>query len=781
MKKNKKVTFIFALFSILLLLTVSTLDMFVGFLVPAEFLMVSNITLTTLVTIAAIVFALFFIYVQVYVNRYPAQLLGNLFGFSMKTCVIAIGTLIAYGLSLILFPNRYFGHIFFWTTSCLVIICFFAFALNSVRQLSINTCVNDFVTNIKKDLSVKPDEKKFREILNNLYSIYEECITKEEYFICQIISESTQETFKDLLKEHNRLIIDKSLSEDNAVKLSTILMKHSFKQISCIKNINSPKFVFIVISTPIEYISTCISIGQYTLYKKSIDELAKYIYYSLNNDSKNVAELLYDQIDTLIDELTIENDRQEWMLYLLQKFHEMTHMCVYVKKDYGVELFAGLMQHTFYKCIDTKDEDFFNKIFDIFLEYTIRITRAQQNLDDIRVYYISISRLFIEAQITNRINRFDSLLDSIESYVIGNRNWVEFFFYYISELKNSMPLEYEQKMREKNISVLSAIISLDENPAGPIQILLPDYESDVKKNKMDSQKIKTFSDELRSLCRKAVVKDNADIYYIFLDVLNQSVLCLPKEAKDSQMELFSVYYYVLDMVSNINNQLFPKMTVYMLRLCIEELDKNKCISQDFGATIIKKLQEIASRGSYISDFLADEIIELFRIWFCDEEFLLGFLMRNSDTKQLFYKALYSIGISCIEYGKEESLRKVSNAMGWSLIHSIKRKESGENVNCLLELIIALYKISVDLEISKQTLTFLMTLFTTVGTYCELDVKYCIYQKSIIKFLSKYELETIQVAAKIRTSENTSWDDLFEGKTEIYTKKFLNKVKTEIEG
>ena len=781
MTSNKKKALVGIITLVFALICTSVLDASMSLNVPDNFTSVSTFFLTIGVGIITIIFALYFIYVQTYVNRYPEKLLGKLFGFPIKANISAIGILSFYGVSLILYPDRYLGHLFFWVSMSLSIIYSFVFALGSIKHLSVNACVNDYIENIQKSLAIKPETSEFQQILDELYSIYEECITKNEYYVCQIISESTQKMFESLLKEHNRLIIDKKLNEEDAIKLSSMLMNHTFKQIYCIRDINSPQFVEIVARMPLEYILSCINIGQYTLYKICLKSLAKKIFIYLNNDdSVQIAERLYYNIGEIVDALISEKGHKEWLFYVLETFFDMTLAYNYAKKNCGVRLFASLMRHTLEKCIRIEDDTYYEEVFGLFSKYITNIAHTQQNLDEIRLYFIGIAQMVIEQKNINRIDLFDNFLNSVQKNVISNNNWIELNFYYINLLAAKMPIEYEQKMHTKKISVLTSAISSDENPTNTIRLLLPDYENIIKNNKAELEKIKGYADELYDLCHRSIVKDNADIFYIFLETLNRSIVCLPKNAKDSQIELFSVYYKVLSLVSNINNQLFPEMTVSMLRHCIDDLDKNKSVSRDFAAYIIDKLRNIASRGSYVSNFLTDEIIDMLHSWYCEEDNELSFLVKDSESKSLFYKALYSIGTSCIEYGKEESLRKVSNTMGWSYIRSLERRDSMQNINYLFKLITSLYRIAADLGISKQTLTFLMTLYTTVGTYCELDPKYYGYQNTIIKFLSEYDINIIRIAAQIRTSENSVWDDLFKGKTDIFTKSFLGKIQKNIE-
>ena len=131
-------------------------------------------------------------------------------------------------------------------------------------------------------------------------------------------------------------------------------------------------------------------------------------------------------------------------------------------------------------------------------------------------------------------------------------------------------------------------------------------------------------------------------------------------------------------------------------------------------------------------------------------------------------------MSNIENNFETSLRRVSNAMGWMIIGSIKRGQ-GDLIKYLLERAIEIFNTAKIMKISEKTLTFIMTLFTTIGTYCCKEPRLYNYRALILEELKKVDIEIIKTAIKLRTSENDRWNDLFDNKTEELTKEFLKKI------
>ena len=112
---------------------------------------------------------------------------------------------------------------------------------------------------------------------------------------------------------------------------------------------------------------------------------------------------------------------------------------------------------------------------------------------------------------------------------------------------------------------------------------------------------------------------------------------------------------------------------------------------------------------------------------------------------------------------EEGLRRCSNTMGWFLIYSIKQR-NGEHVNYIIKLCKNMLDLSKEMEVSKKTYIFILTLFTTVGMFCCKEKSNYLYLNNILSAIKIEEASIIYTALKIRTFENDMWDELLENKT-----------------
>lgn len=165
--------------------------------------------------------------------------------------------------------------------------------------------------------------------------------------------------------------------------------------------------------------------------------------------------------------------------------------------------------------------------------------------------------------------------------------------------------------------------------------------------------------------------------------------------------------------------------------------------------------------------------------FLEEGKEYNFIVKYNEKKKLLYKSIYNIGISCIEDNKESAVRVVSNTLGWYIIRSLKNDNS-ELTNYLIERTIDLFEIAQNMQISEKTIIFILTLFTTVGTYCCKESKYQTYLNKILNALKNEGYVRIKTAIELRTNENTMWDKLYDNKTKELTQKFLRELRNKTE-
>lgn len=228
---------------------------------------------------------------------------------------------------------------------------------------------------------------------------------------------------------------------------------------------------------------------------------------------------------------------------------------------------------------------------------------------------------------------------------------------------------------------------------------------------------------------------------------------------------------------NIENKKFIELVLGIMDETIGILDSNKKISNQFGNYIIEKISSTVMHKSYAKEDNMEQII-YFLSMSMDKQEGYKFILTDNSKINLLYKTTYNIGICCIENNMERALRDVSNCLGWRIIASIDNGNSSQ-IDYLIGRTIDLYNIAKNMQISKKTIIFMTTLFTTVGTYCCKEVKNKKYLEKIKEIILKEtDVESVKTAIELRTKENNIWDELFEGKTQELTAEFLKEINNQ---
>lgn len=235
---------------------------------------------------------------------------------------------------------------------------------------------------------------------------------------------------------------------------------------------------------------------------------------------------------------------------------------------------------------------------------------------------------------------------------------------------------------------------------------------------------------------------------------------------------------ILSRTINIKNKEFIEITISTVDEIIEELDKERKISDKFGKKIIEEIAGMIIYRHQIDEYSVINLIYLLD-GFLEEGKEYNFVSQDNTKKKILYKSIYNIGVGCIEDDRENAVRTVSNSLGWFIIRSIDN-DNNELSNYLIERTIDLFRIAQNMQVSEKTLIFIMTLFTTVGTYCCKDIRYQRFLDKILDVLKNEEYIRIKTAIELRTNENTMWDKLYNNRTKELTKKFLNQLKNKTE-
>ncbi len=738
----------------------------------------TSILLPSLIGVSSIFVSCYFLIIQLYNNRYPLNIIKNkYYPFILEIICIIIYCLITGGI-LIFYNSGLFIQLWFNITSLLITIAILVISYAATNLLMINTHVDEYIKRINTQLENSIcDISNLKLILKEIKDVFEECYIKEEYYVCQNISKGTTKLFATLISEGNKLLINDTITSENFEEFYIEIINYSIYQIEIFKDCKSEYLIEDIINNNIINIEYCINTTQLHMFKEYIDSINTLILKFHKSNNELVINLLFNSYGKICKNLIDSKMEIDWLKKIFDDLYIVTFSLNYLDKNTNLKHFSKFLLFTLTDVVDCKD--IYKYLFKKLYEFSITVASSNQNFEELVVYYIKYSNELINKENLSAIKDFNNLVFEIVKYLTKKeQTWIGFLIYYLDSIEKKWEKEFSDIMIDKRVEIALEIISLDLLESHVF--ILPDFKKIVSNNIYNKDVIKNICTHFDDLFRRAVLKDNKNAFYLFSMKLNDCILSLRKESKDIQTLLFEMYSKNIKRVSYIENKIFAEILINQLEYCLNEMDKNNTISKEFGTFIIKEIAGIARDTYGINTEIINKIIRLLHN-FSSKENGLKFILTDKENIKLACRLIFIIGTESIERNKEDSLRIVSNSIGWIIKEGIDRGDSNI-VYYSLDRAKDLFQLSEYLNISKKTLTFIMTLFTTIGTYSCKEPNLTKYRDYVIKILIDIldddadDDAIIKTAIKLRTTENDIWNDLFDNKTEKLSKEFYKKYE-----
>ena len=729
----------------------------------------SELIFSSLIGLVTIWISGYFILIQLYKNTYPMEIIEKNFLKKVKMILIySILNILIGVLTLSLF-NNYVVEIYYIILFVINVIVVFYYTYRINREFTINTYVDkyfkDLADSLEKENITKNDvDKSFKDF----YKFFDECIIKDEYYVCNNISEKIGLLFKNLIEHCNKMLLNNE--EEMAEYIFEKIINSGMYQISYAKNSKTESLISNLFIQQEKNIKICIKIEKLDWFKKYIKQINL-----LSKEYKNNHNCILEELYELNMEIgkTLLEKEDEWLDWFINELYNINISLKYAFKNINLNYFGKLLTYVMVKNIeDNKNNNNKYKILIQVLEkYTYNITHINDNIEDIVIYYSIYGNQLIGNECREQVRDFIEIITNKNNRTIDNEKWNEFILYYLNITMQEWTEDFGEINRKKIIDIVLEL-SLNNSNCNYYSFL-PEYSKIIQVKKDEPKLMNEICDEFEELFIRLVINNNVNMFYIILRILKDSILTLKQNDRNAQEKLFDLYLGNLVRTVNIENKKFAELTISIIDDTIEELDRNRKISNQFGIYIIEAIADVAIYRSRIKEMNVINVTNLLSDFL--EEKKYNFIVSDNKRKELLYKSVYNIGISCIENNMENALRNVSNRLGWFIIGSISNNDSPTLTHYLLDRTIDLFKIAKNMDISEKTLVFIMTLFTTVGTYCCKDARYKGYQNKILGILIKEDYGRIKTAIELRTKENNMWDKLFEGQTQSLTQKFLKEL------
>ncbi|HCC04088.1 MAG TPA: hypothetical protein DEP51_04455 [Clostridiales bacterium] len=731
----------------------------------------SELIFSSLIGLVAIWISGYFILIQLYKNTYPMEIIEKNFLKIVKIILICSFINILIGVLVLTIFTNYVSEIYYLILFVINVGIIFYYTYRINRIFTINTYVDNYFKELGNNLekeNIKKDEVD--KVFKDFHKFFDECIVKDEYYVCNNISKKIGLLFEKLIEHCNAMILKNK--EEMAEYIFDKIVNSGLYQISYAKDCQSKSLVSNIFRQQEQNIKICIKIGRIEWFKKYVEKINLLIKKCQEND-EIILDELYD-LNMEIGEKLLDKD-DIWIEWFVDELYKLNVSLKYAFKNIDLKYFGKLLTYIMVKNVEKEnyDKNKYNILKNIFEKFTYKITHINDSVQDVVIYYSLYGNQIIENQYKELVKDFIEIITSEKNRIIEDEKWNEFVLYYLNITMQEWQEDFGEFNRKIIINLVLELSIINQNCN--YYSFLPEYDKIIKEKKDDPNLMNQICDEFDELFTRLIINNNVNMFYLILRRLKNSIILLEQKDKKAQEKLFNLYIGILIRTVNIENKKFAELTLSIIDDTIDELDKNRKISNGLGIYIIEEISDVAIYRSRIKEMNVINVTNLLAD-FLEEEKNYNFIVSDNTRKKLLYKNIYNIGMSCIENNMENALRNVSNRMGWLIIGSLNNSDSPDLTNYLIDRTIDLFKIAKNMEISEKTIVFIMTLFTTVGTFCCKDPKYIGYLNKILGVLKNDEYGRIKTAIELRTRENNMWDKLFEGNTQQLTQKFLKELR-----
>lgn len=309
-----------------------------------------------------------------------------------------------------------------------------------------------------------------------------------------------------------------------------------------------------------------------------------------------------------------------------------------------------------------------------------------------------------------------------------------------------------EKVFDMHVNLLEHAVNNCTGKENPI-IPFPDF-------KRYALEIANNEDKENSLCRVIsgllASSYNDNVKYIFvslLDGLNECIeLKIRKEFRDKLIKLYSV---ALCEISIANESELQETTLYFIEKSIEQLDRKNLISEQIGLELIGKIIDICTAiDSGIRS--KQNISKMIFSWYNKFENPKNFVLTSKKIREKLIDGTYAVAMSALEENNTKLLKGTSNSIGWMLVQALQQDYSESKQ--LLNYAIDIYQKADAFGVAFNVRIYLLTLFTTIGAFCQTDSKYNSTGDAVISFLKEIPHDMIDLAIDVRKNDYDGWNN-----------------------
>ena len=712
---------------------------------------VVSLMFSSVISFVVIFISALLVYIQVYINRFPSELVLN----QIKPRYANFGTAIALYLffcvvEMVVKMGR-FSDAVLSVCGVGIFIWLFYFAYSLHYKTSLTECTRTYVKDILNTERLLEDSNALKAKLRILEKTYNECIARNELYVCQIICEESNKVFLESMKESQTSIINGDSKSKQISEAMDNTFEHSISLARDTEMTADRKTQTTAVRNVVSQLTMCIKLGMMDQYKKYTNMLMDELYFLCKSENGELQDRYYHALMEIVRISVESKNSQEYLKCTLTSMKSNAKYFGYLSNYDMSDGYLFLLGY----CIEKDMGEEYIKDFVNFLKSATVVMpdfeKGNRSIEIVRNTIFMVLRRNRKAEVAIIIDS----MDSIKRFAVKNEKWTIFSIQIFAEFENENFKDCFEISFEKHVNLLT---SIKESYSDKFlsTLLYPDFKRFLNESENRIERVRILKDSFIQLMREAYRLDMARMSYRLFGKLQD---CITDEniTEATRESLMEIYFIVIEQSLKSTHEELNILIFSWMQEAIEALDQKKLLSENLGEEIINIIiDKITQTG--MNEDVREYLLEMISGWSIqfEEGNPQNFVLINKQIRVLLINGLHSVGLFSLETLNIALLKNISNDLGWMLINALQ--QDYPEVQLLLDSVIDLYRKSVIFGVAFNIRIYLLTLFTTVGAFCQTDSKYNPTGDAVISFLKEIPHDMIDLAIDVRKNDYDGWDN-----------------------
>lgn len=534
---------------------------------------VVSLMFSSVISFVGIFISALLVYIQVYINRFPSELVLN----QIKPRYANFGTAIALYLffcvvEMVVKMGR-FSDAVLSVCGVGIFIWLFYFAYSLHYKTSLTECTRTYVKDILNTKGLLEDSKALKAKLKILEKTYNECVARNELYVCQIICEESNKVFLESMKGSQTSIINGDSKSKQISEAMDNTFEHSISLARDTEMTADRKTQTTAVRNVVSQLTMCIKLGMINQYEKYTNTLMNELCILCKNGNRELQDRYYHALVEIVRTSIESKTSQEYLKCTLtsMKSNAKYFGCLsnYDMSD-GYLFLLGC-------CIEKDLGEEYIKDFVNFLKSATVVMpdfeKGNRSIEIVRNTIFTVLRRNRKAEIYIVIDS----LDLIRQFAIKSEKWTILAIQIFVEFKNERFKDYFEISFKKYVNLLTAIQeSYSDKFLGTLPH--PNFKRFLNESENRIERVQILKDSFIQLMREAYRLDMARMsYQLFYELQD----CITDEniTEATRESLMEIYFIVIEQSLMSTHEELNILILSWMQEAIEALDQKKLMSE----------------------------------------------------------------------------------------------------------------------------------------------------------------------------------------------------------